>query len=321
MSEVIKEKKDLVLIISGPTANGKTSLAIDLAKKINGVIINADSQQVYKGLSILSSQPKKEEFKKIPHKLFNFLDYYKKFSVDHWFLLTEREIKKTLKNKQTPIVVGGTGMYLKALLEGLDVFPNIPNYVRNKAIKLMASIGSINFYKNLKKKNADCVCNINPNDKTRLIRSWELFHVSGKSINEIKKTNKKKIMKNLVFFKVLIKPSKQITYLNCVKRWNSMLKLGAIKEVEKIIKLEKENKKKSYLKTIGFKEIKDFLNDKYDLNIASQKAITATKQYAKRQYTWYNHQFSADITFKDEYKGLNKRIFLKKISDKLLTNQ
>ena len=121
-----KENKFKIIVIAGPTASGKSSLALDLAKKYNGLVINADSQQVYKELPILSSQPTEMDYKKISHKLFNFLDFYKYFSVDQWFMLVKKEIEKAKKKKITPIIVGGTGMYINTLLNGLKVFPKVP---------------------------------------------------------------------------------------------------------------------------------------------------------------------------------------------------
>ena len=279
--------KPLVFVVAGPTTSGKTQLAIELAKKSKGVIINADSQQIYKGLSILSSQPNEIDIKKIPHKLFNFLEFNKRFSVEKWVLLTEKEIFNVIKKNQTPIIVGGTGMYLKALLNGLDVFPRVPLFVRKKAIQLMKNIGTKKFYKNLKNKNDSCVYNINPNDKNRLIRSWEIHKITNKSIYELRKKNKKRRINNN-------------------QRWKAMLQLGSINEVKKIMYKEKNSKNKNVLNTIGFNELKQYLEKKNNLEIASQNAIQATKKYAKRQHTWFKPQFLPNIIFKIEYKKNRK---------------
>ena len=306
-------------MIAGPTTSGKTQFAIDLAKKYKGIIINGDSQQIYKGLSVLSSQPNKIDLKKVPHKLFNFLKFYKNFSVEKWFLLTKKEIIKTIKKNKTPIIVGGTGMYLKALINGLDIFPKVPLSIRKKGINLMSSLGPKKFYNNLKKENPTCIYNINPNDKQRLIRSWEIFKVTRNSIYELRKKNNKKVINGYLFLKILIFPSKKKIYSNCEKRWNNMLNLGAINEVRKIMIEEKVSKKRNFLKTIGFKELKNYLEKKSNLEEASQKSIKSTKNYAKRQYTWFKHQFSANIVFKTEYSKNKRKKFLQEIADKLLT--
>ena len=306
-------------MIAGPTTSGKTQFAIDLAKKYKGIIINGDSQQIYKGLSVLSSQPNKIDLKKVPHKLFNFLKFYKNFSVEKWFLLTKKEIIKTIKKNKTPIIVGGTGMYLKALINGLDIFPKVPLSIRKKGINLMSSLGPKKFYNNLKKENPTCIYNINPNDKQRLIRSWEIFKVTRNSIYELRKKNNKKVINGYLFLKILIFPSKKKIYSNCEKRWNNMLDLGAINEVRKIMIEEKVSKKRNFLKTIGFKELKNYLEKKSNLEEASQKSIKSTKNYAKRQYTWFKNQFSANIVFKTGYSKNKRKKFLQEIADKLLT--
>ena len=198
-----KENKFKIIIIAGPTASGKSSLALDLAKKCNGIIINADSQQIYKELPILSSQPNKKDYKEASHKLFNFLDFYKNFSVNQWFKLVKKEIKEAQKKNRLPIIVGGTGMYLNILLNGLKIFPQVPKDLKKKGEKIIEKIGSKNFYEKLKKKNKTCVYKINPNDKIRLLRSWEIYEVSNKSIYEINKEKKIKKLDSCNFCKIL----------------------------------------------------------------------------------------------------------------------
>ena len=315
-----KEKKYKIIIIAGPNASGKSNLALDLAKNYNGIIINGDSQQIYKDLPILSSQPNKKKCDEISHKLFNFLDFYKSFSVDIWFNLVKKEINKARKNNKLPIIVGGTGMYLNTLLNGLKIFPKIPMDVRNKGKKLMDKLGTQVFYKKLKEKNKTCVHNIDSNDKVRLLRSWEIFKVSKKSIFEINKEKKINKIDSCIFYKILIFPSRKKVYSNCEKRWKQMIKLGALKEVKSLIKKEKKIKKKIRIKTIGYEELKDFLLKRNSMDTANYLALKATRNYAKRQYTWFRHQFSANIVFEKEYKRKNRKYFLKEIKDKLLTN-
>tara|TARA_Y100000590_G_scaffold442823_1_gene571430 strand:+ start:3472 stop:4434 length:963 start_codon:yes stop_codon:yes gene_type:complete len=315
-----KDNKFKIIIIAGPTASGKSLLALDLAKKYNGIIINADSQQIYKGLPILSSQPTKENYMKTSHKLFNFLDFYKDFSVSKWFNLVTKEIELAKKRNLIPIIVGGTGMYINTLLKGLKVYPKISVELKNRGEKIMNKIGSKNFYNQLKERNKTCVYKINSNDKVRLLRSWEIFEVTKKSIYEINKEKKIKKLNYCNFFKILVFPSKKQIYINCLKRWNNMIKLGAISEVKSLIIKEKNLNKKNLIKTIGFKELKDFILNKNDINKASELALQATRNYAKRQCTWFRHQFKADIILKKKYEKNIKKLFLKEIEDKLLTN-
>ena len=315
-----KENNFKVIIIAGPTACGKSNLALDLAKKYNGIVINADSQQIYKELPILSSQPDKKSYKQISHRLYNFLEFYNKFSVSKWFKLVKMEIKEAEKKNKLPIIVGGTGMYLNTLLNGLKILPNVPINLKKKGKRLIEKIGTKKFYEDLKQENAKCVHNISPNDKVRLLRSWEIFKISNKSIYEINKSNKTERLNYYDFHKILIFPPRAEVYLNCKKRWKKMINLGAINEVKKLARKEERIKKKILIKTIGFNELKDFILKKYNIKIATEKALQATRNYAKRQYTWFRHQFPANITFKEKYEKKNKKFFLKEIQDKLLTN-
>ena len=211
-------------------------------------------------------------------------------------------------------------MYINTLLNGLRVYPRVPGSLRKKGKKIIERIGSKKFYQKLKEKNKTCVYKINPNDKIRLLRSWEIYEISKKSIYEINKENKLRKLDSYDLFKVLIFPPRKQVYLNCTQRWKNMIKLGAVEEVKMLIKKEKKLKKKNLIKTIGFKELKNFLLKKNSINEASELALQATRNYAKRQYTWFRHQYKANIIFKKKYEEKTKEYFLKKIQDKLLTN-
>ena len=189
-----------------------------------------------------------------------------------------------------------------------------------KEKKIIEKIGPKKFYDTLKARNKTCVYHINPNDKIRLLRSWEIYKVSNKSIYQINKENKIKKLDSCDFYKILIFPPRKFVYLSCKKRWDNMIKLGAIQEVKLLMKKEKELNKKNLIKTIGFKELKDFLLKKQNMNNTSELALQATRNYAKRQYTWFRNQFPANIIFKEAYGKKNQKIFLRKIQDKLLTN-
>ena len=184
----------------------------------------------------------------------------------------------------------------------------------------MERIGSKKFYQKLKEKNKTCIYKINPNDKIRLLRSWEIYEISKKSIYEINKGNTLKKLDSYDLFKILIFPPRKQVYLNCTKRWKNMIKVGALEEVKMLVKKEKKLKKKNLIKTIGFKELKNFLLKKYSIEEASELALQATRNYAKRQYTWFRHQYTANIIFKKKYEEKTKKYFLKEIQDKLLTN-
>jgi len=299
--------KSKIFLIYGPTASGKSSFAIKLAKKINGEVINADSMQVYKELKILSARPNKEDYKNIKHHLYGFQNVKKKFSTGHWLKLVNIKISEIKKRKKTPILVGGTGLYFKALTDGLVKIPNIPNKYREKIRSLHKKIGSKKFYSKLVKLDPLIKNYLNPSDTQRVIRAYEIKSFTKKSIYEWFKNTKSKYEQK-DFYKIYIdfprdELIKQISY-----RAGKMIERGAILEVKRFIKL-KVPKNKTASKAIGINEIKDFINKKIQISELIEKISIKTRQYAKRQTTWGRGHMSDWNKIKS--KGLNQ--FLKKI--------
>ena len=166
--------KSKIVLISGPTASGKSNFAIKLAKKINGEIINADSMQVYKELKILSARPKPSDYKKIKHHLYGFQSVKRNFSTGDWLKLASKKIVEIKKRNKIPILVGGTGLYFKAILDGLVKIPNIPIRFRNKIRKLHKNLGQKLFYQKLLNIDPELKNKINPTDSQRSIRAYEV---------------------------------------------------------------------------------------------------------------------------------------------------
>ena len=168
------DHKSKIILIAGPTASGKSTFALKLAKKIKGEIINADSMQVYKQLQILTARPKKKDLKKIKHHLYGFCDVKKNYSTGEWLILILKKIKEISKRKKVPIVVGGTGLYFKALTDGLVKIPNIPMKVRNKIRFMQKQLGQKKFYNKLLKLDPLIKNKIEKNDIQRSIRAYEI---------------------------------------------------------------------------------------------------------------------------------------------------
>jgi len=299
--------KSKIILIYGPTASGKSSFAIKLAKKINGEVINADSMQVYKELKILSARPNKEDYKNIKHHLYGFQNVKKKFSTGHWLKLVNMKILEIKKRKKTPILVGGTGLYFKALTDGLVKIPNIPNKYREKIRSLHKKIGSKKFYSKLVKLDPLIKHYLNPSDTQRVIRAYEIKLFTKKSMYEWFKNTKSKYEQK-DFYKIYIdfprdELIKQISY-----RAGKMIERGAILEVKRFIKL-KVPKNKTASKAIGINEIKDFINKKIQISELIEKISIKTRQYAKRQTTWGRGHMSDWNKIKSN--SLNQ--FLKKI--------
>ena len=299
--------KSKIILISGPTASGKSNFAIKLAKKINGEIINADSMQVYKELKILSARPDPKNYQKIKHHLYGFQNVKKNFSTGDWIKLAVKKINVLKKRKTTPIFVGGTGLYFKALTDGLVNIPSIPIRSRNKIRILQETLGQKKFYQKLLKFDLKSKNKINPTDVQRSIRAYEVKLFTKKSLHDwFKKT--KSYFKEDEFFKIYIDYPRKDLIERIDKRTEQMIKMGAIKEVKRFIKL-KIKKDNSVNKAIGINEIKEFLNHEKELSDIKEKISIKTRQYAKRQSTWARGNMIS--WFKLQPQEINK--FLKKI--------
>ena len=301
------DNKSKIILISGPTASGKSSFAIKLAKKINGEIINADSMQVYKELQILTARPKKNNQKGINHYLYGFQSVKKNFSTGKWQILAKKKIKEIKKKNKVPILVGGTGLYFKVITDGLVRIPNIPVYLRNKIRTFQKRIGQDKFYQKLIKLDSLAKDKINSNDVQRSIRAYEVKKYTKISLIEwFKKTNKN--FENNDFLKIYIDFPRPELIKRINRRVEEMFKEGAINEIKKFLKLNVK-KDKSSNKIIGIKEIDKYLKGDLDLKATKEIMAIKTRQYAKRQSTWARGQMLG--WQKIDYKDLVS--FLKKI--------
>ncbi len=276
--------KSKIFLIYGPTASGKSNFAIKLAKKIKGEIINADSMQVYKELKILSARPDKKKFQKIRHHLYGFQKSSAYFSTGDWLKKVIKKINEVKKRENIPILVGGTGLYFKAVTEGLAKFPEIPNNFRNQIRLLQKTIGQKKFYTKLLKIDPLIVKYIHPTDTQRSIRAYEVKLYTKKSIIDWYR-NTNSYFKESDFIKLYIDYPRTELIEKINLRTKQMLNNGAILEVKKFLKL-KISKNKSISKAIGVAEIKDFIKKKLEKNEVIEKISIKTRQYAKRQVTW-----------------------------------
>jgi tRNA dimethylallyltransferase len=299
--------KSKIILVSGPTGSGKSNFSIKLAKKINGEIVNADSMQVYKELRILTARPKNNEYKNIKHHLYGFRSVKKKFSTGDWLNLAIAKINTIKKRKKIPIIVGGTGLYFKALTSGLVKIPNIPIRYRNKIRSLQKKLGQKKFFKKLSKIDPLIINKINSTDIQRSIRAFEVKSYTKKSLIDWFKNTKSKFDED-DFFKIYIDFPRPELVKTISERTENMLKEGAFKEVKKFINL-KIRKNSTSNKVIGINEINDFLKKKSSLDEVKERISIKTRQYAKRQSTWARGQMMN--WHKVNPKNLNK--FLKKI--------
>tara|TARA_B100001059_G_C17719871_1_gene520079 strand:+ start:172 stop:1080 length:909 start_codon:yes stop_codon:yes gene_type:complete len=276
--------KSKILLIYGPTASGKSKFAIKLAKKIKGEIINADSMQIYKELKILSARPFKKEYQNIKHHLYGFQSVKNNFSTGDWLKLVNEKILNIKKRKKIPILVGGTGLYFKALTEGLVKIPNIPVKFRNQIRSLHKKTGQKKFFLNLTKIDSLVKNYINPSDVQRSIRAYEVKVFTKKSIYDWFKSTKSNYDKK-DFYKIYIDFPRNELIEKINLRAQEMIKKGVISEVRKFIQL-KVPKDKSANKAIGIGEVKEYLNKEIKIERLIEKISIKTRQYAKRQSTW-----------------------------------
>ena len=305
------DKQSKIVLISGPTASGKSNFAVKIAKKIQGEIINADSMQVYKILKILTARPNKIEQKDIKHHLYGVVDLNKKFSTGQWLELAIKKIKDIKKKKKIPILVGGTGLYFQSLINGLVKIPEIPLKFRNKVRLMSKREGQKKFYKKLLKLDPKVKDKFDPNDTQRSIRAYEIKSYTDISMYDwLARTESE--FKNSDFLKLYIETKREKLIERINLRTLNMINGGAINEVKKFLKL-KIRKDQSVNKVIGIAELTQYLNHEVTLEEAKELISIKTRQYAKRQATWARTRMTSWKKIKptridDFIKKLNKSL-------------
>jgi len=294
-----------IILIAGPTGSGKSEIALRLAKKINGEIINADSMQVYKEIKILSARP--ESYSNVSHYLYGNISVKNNFSAGEWLKKVKLNLNKIIKKKKQPIFVGGTGLYFKLLTEGISNIPKIPDSIRTKARKLNAKLGNDEFYDLLIKLDPLIHNRIKKNDTHRLIRAYEVVTFTKKSLINWQKKNKN-YFSNYHFVKIFINPENIFLQKLLRLRLKKMFELGAVNEVKKFLKL-KINKTLPANKILGIEEIKKYLDKKIPLEQAFEETFIRTRRYAKRQRTWFRgHMKDWTSIFNPNFDILTKKI-------------
>lgn len=274
----------LVIFIVGPTAIGKTRLSIKLAKTVNGEIISADSMQVYRGMRILSQAPDANEKKKAKHHFLGFLDPRNEYSVAFFRDKAVKVIASIIKRKKVPIVVGGSGLYIKALIDGLFPSPPADLKFRSSMTKFVLKHGSRGLYEKLLKIDPDSAAHIHPNDTRRIVRALEIYHSSGRTMTELKRETKG--LKDHYDIGVfgLTRASREDIYSAIDSRVERMFKEGAVSEVKR---LKRKKLSKTAGAALGYKEIVGYLNGEYGLDIAKAVLKKNTRHFAKQQFTWF----------------------------------
>ena len=273
-----------LILLAGPTASGKSNLAIKLAKKINGEIINADSMQVFKEFTILSSRPGTVQMRKVKHHLYGIISVKKHFSAGDWLKQAKKKIKICLKKKKVPIIVGGTGLYFNTITKGISKIPNIDKKTRNKVRNLYKKLGIKRFYKQLLNLDPKIKYKIPQTDPQRLQRAYEVKLKTKKSLFDWFANTKSDFL-DFEIKKIFIETPRELLLKKISIRTEQMFRNKCTNEVKKFNRL-KINKNLSVNKLIGVQEINDFLRGSISLEQCKDLINIKTRQYAKRQNTW-----------------------------------
>ena len=277
--------KQKVIVICGPTASGKTALSIELAKKINGEIISSDSMQIYKAMDIGTAKPSKEEMQDIPHHLLDFVEPNQRYSVAEFKKDAEKAIEEILAKGKTPIVVGGTGLYVDSLIYGIEYQDiELDEKYRQELENRVEKEGLAKLYEEAKQIDPQAIEKISSNDKKRIIRILEIYKSTGKTKTQQEIESRKNGVK--YDYKVFaINWERELLYERINKRVDIMIKQGLIQEVEQL--LQKYDEFPTAMQGLGYKEVVEYLQGKTTYEEMIEKIKMETRRYAKRQITWF----------------------------------
>jgi tRNA dimethylallyltransferase len=290
--------KPPVLVIAGPTASGKSALALELAELCGGTIINSDSLQIYRDLQILTARPDQTAQARVPHRLYGFLDAAERGSAARWRARALDEIAEAISAGRLPILVGGTGLYLRAIKEGLAPVPEIPGEIRQEAIELHRALGGVGFRERLARLDPTTAQRLFPGDKQRLVRAFEVVRATGVPIGSWQQQTKSEPAYR--FGTILLAPPRQELYAACNARLIQMIEAGALAEA-KALAARRLDPSLPAMKAVGLPELLSHLRGDVPLDAAMAAAQRAIRRYAKRQMTWFRHQMSPDLILEAQF--------------------
>jgi tRNA dimethylallyltransferase len=280
-----------ILILAGPTASGKSPLALALAERLGGGIINADSMQVYTPYPLLSAQPdNKATQARVPHHLYSYVAPPAFNSAASWRSDAEKSIHQILSEKRLPILVGGTGLYLETLMHGLSDIPDIEPALRQQARQEYETLGGEAFLKKMMEIDPPTASRLHASDRQRLIRAYEVYLATNKPLSFWQARKTILPPSDWSFISILMLPKRDFLYSTIEKRFQTMLQGGALEEISSAQKLQISDEH-PVKKTLGVRELEAVLEGKIKLEAATAKASQSTRNYAKRQYTWFKNRY------------------------------
>ncbi len=292
-----------IIVIAGPTASGKSSFAIELAKLINGSIVNFDSMQVYKDLKILTARPNNIDLDRVPHHLYGIIPGSIRCTAIYWRDLALNEINKIFNLNRVPILVGGTGLYIKTMIDGITDIPVSDPLFINKAKNKLKEVGAENFYRVVEKIDIDMVKKISIKDHQRLIRIYSVWLQTKKSLSEWQKEDSKVNKIKNKFLKVRLNPDRNFIREKIKIRFADMINNGVIEEVKNF---KKYDASMPIMKAHGLRELLSYLDGKKDIEQVKEETINQTNQYAKRQDTWFRNKYESDYVIIDIESNLRQ---------------
>jgi len=305
-----------VVLVAGPTASGKSALALDLAERFGGVVINADAMQVYREMRVLTARPDAATETRAPHRLYGFLPVAEAFSAARWREQAVTEIRSAHAVGTLPIVVGGTGLYLKALTDGLSPVPEIPEAIRARVRARVEEIGAEAFHAEFAVKDPAMAARLRPSDPQRLARAAEVLEATGTSLAEWQ--GRGSANEGFRFLTLLLLPPREALHAACDARFRAMFEAGALDEARAMRALDLDPALPA-TRAVGLRELIRHLDGEIGLEEASSLAQAATRQYAKRQITWFRKQLHDPTVFSEQYSERVRQKSFSKIEASLLT--
>jgi tRNA dimethylallyltransferase len=303
-----------IVVIAGPTASGKSELALNIAEQTDGVVINADSMQVYKDIPILAATPSKEDLARAPHKLYGIYEASYKGNVVDWLKLCEQEITNARNSNKTPVIVGGTGLYIESLTKGVTPIPETKEDVRKQVDEMLKTKGLETLYEYLRQIDIDAYNRLSPNDTTRIKRAIEIYLDTSQNLTYWHSLPLKKLYNENEFTLVYIKPSREELDMRSRLRFDIMMQKGALDEVKTLLAKNLPDDLPC-MRALGVQDLKLYLENICSLEEAIELAKLHTRQYAKRQTTWFNNRYKEDFCLKACYN--NDKIFVEDIKKAL----
>ena len=307
-----------VLIIAGPTAGGKSGAALDAAREFAGTVINADSMQVYRELHILSARPSADDETRAPHRLYGVLPASDRCSAGRWLELVVPEIKQAWAEGRLPIITGGTGLYIKALLEGLSPIPDIPPQYRTEAEKLLTDLGGETFKKKLAELDPSSAANLPAGDRQRLIRAYEVVRATGKPLSQWQGGEDTAPLVDAEFQTIVLMPPREALYAAIDARFDQMIEGGALEEAKTLHDLDLDPGLPA-MKAVGVPQLGRYLQGQQTLETACDDAKRASRNLAKRQMTWFRNQIEPNLGVFEQYSESQKEKIFSFIRQFMLT--